>query len=214
MTMSSLAMFLQWAGCVFGVSGAALLAIHNRYSRYGWPLFLVSNVFWIGFALERSEDGLLVQQGFFTATSLLGLYRWWLRRGPDPVTVTRNLRQRAGLDWALRCFGAAAAHNHDERVRRFAEEALELAQSARMSEEAAIDLVRYVYSRPAGELTQEVGGVSLSLLNLCEFVGVSADECELRELNRVLSKDPAYFRARQNAKALAGVASPATEVPA
>lgn len=213
--MMSLAGILQWTGCAFGVTGATLLAMHTaKWSRYGWVLFLASNVFWIGYAMETNADALLLQQCVFTVTSLLGIYRWILRRAPDPVLLARNQRQKDGLSWALRTFGAQAAGNLDERIRRFTEEALELAQAVGMSEAAAIDLVRYVYARPVGEVEQEVGGVGLSLLAFCEFIGVSADECESRELARVLAKDAGYFRARQDAKARAGVALPSAEVSA
>lgn len=210
--MMTLAMVLEWTGCAFGVMGAALLATHTRWSRYGWPLYLVSNMFWIGYALDRDANGLLVQQIVFTATSVFGFYRWFFGRGPDFVLLGRNQRQKDILAWAMRTFGAQTAGVPAERIRRFAEEAIELAQAAGMSEAAMTEMVRYVFSRPAGDPAQEVGGVSISLLGYCELVGLSADECESREFARVLAKDAAYFRRRQDAKALAGVALASTEV--
>lgn len=212
--MTSLLMVLEWVGCVLGVIGATLLAANMRWSPYGWVLFLASNVFWIGYAVIGDAHGLLVQQCVFTATSLLGVYRWVLRRGPDLVLVARNQRQKDMLAWALRTFGTKTAGNPEERIRRFAEEAIELAQAAGMSQEAVADLVRYVYSRPAGDPAQEVGGVSISLLAYCELAGMSADELEQREFSRVLSKDAAYFRQRQDAKARLGVAIASSEVSA
>lgn len=202
---------LEWAGCVSGVAGAALLATNTRLTPYGWVLFLVSNIFWIGYAVIGDRHGLLVQQCFFTATSLLGIYRWVMQCGPDMVLLARNQRQKNIADWVKRTFGAMNAINQEERIRRFAEEAIELAQAAGLSESDVARLVRYVYSRPAGEPAQEVGGVSVTLLAYCESMGLSADELEQREYARVLSKDTGYFRERHNAKAIAGIALPSTE---
>lgn len=202
---------LEWAGCVFGVFGAGILAINDsRWSRYGWLLFLASNVFWIGYAWIGDAPGLLMQQCFFTVTSLLGIYRWVLNADPDLVLMARNQRQKEIAAWTARTFGARTATCREERIRRFADEAIELAQAEGMSEEDFSNLVRYVYSRPAGEPPQEVGGVAVTLMAYCETAGMSVDELEQREIARILAKDADYFRARQNAKALAGIAMAST----
>lgn len=211
MTLTFTMMALEWTGCFFGVLGAGLLAMNDsRWSRYGWLLFLTSNVFWIGYAWIGDATGLLVQQCFFTGTSLLGIYRWVLNSGPDLVLLARNQRQKDIAAWTARTFGTRTATCPQERIRRFAEEAIELAQAAGMSEEDFANLVRYVYSRPAGEPPQEVGGVAVTFLAYCETAGMSADELEQREIARIHSKDADYFRARQNAKALAGIAMVST----
>jgi nicotinamide riboside transporter PnuC len=67
---------LQWLGCVTGAAGSLLLALNTRYSGWGFVLFLVSNGFWVVFGLETHAPGLITNQIFFTATSLLGIYRW------------------------------------------------------------------------------------------------------------------------------------------
>ena len=67
---------LQWFGCVFGVMGALLLALNNRYSGWGFVAFLLSNVFWIVYGVITEAPGLIVMQLAFTATSLIGLYKW------------------------------------------------------------------------------------------------------------------------------------------
>lgn len=202
---------LEWAGCVFGVLGATLLATNTRWSRYGWIPFLVSNVFWIGLAQEDNKHGLLTQQLVFTATSLLGIYRWTLNNGPDLVLVARNRRQKDILSWALRTFGEQTAGNREERVLRFVEESIELAQAEGMTQAVVTDLTRYVFARPAGDPAQEVGGVAVTLLAYCELAGFSAEELEQREWSRVQAKDAAQWRKRHNAKALAGIAVPSTE---
>jgi len=42
---------LEWTGAVLGLLGALLLSLNHRVSRYGWPLFLLSNFMWIGFGV-------------------------------------------------------------------------------------------------------------------------------------------------------------------
>lgn len=76
--------FLQWAGCATGLLGSLLLALRNRYSCWGWIFFLVSNGFWIAFAIETDVPALVVMQLGFTATSLLGVWKWLVgpRRAP------------------------------------------------------------------------------------------------------------------------------------
>lgn len=77
--MNMLLDLLGWAGAVTGVLGAFLLAIRSKYSKWGWVSFLVSNAFWLGFALESETTSLLIQTMAFTATTLLGLWQWIIK---------------------------------------------------------------------------------------------------------------------------------------
>lgn len=67
---------LQWLGCITGVFGALLLALKIKHSGWGFVLFLVSNGFWIAFAIETSANGLLVMQLAFSITSAIGIFNW------------------------------------------------------------------------------------------------------------------------------------------
>ena len=73
-----MATWLGWFGFVFGVTGAFLLATNSKLSRWGWVAFLFSNVAWIIFSIASGLTSLLLQNLVFTATSLLGLKRWFL----------------------------------------------------------------------------------------------------------------------------------------
>lgn len=75
--------------------------------------------------------------------------------------------------WVIACLGEAVAADRYERNHRFLEEALELVQAAGTTREECIQLVDYVYSRPTGEPTQEVGGVMVTLAALCSARGIS-----------------------------------------
>jgi hypothetical protein len=68
--------YLEWMGSITGLIGAFLLATHTRFSGWGFIAFLVSNFAWIGFALLQGISSILLMQAGFTATSLLGIYRW------------------------------------------------------------------------------------------------------------------------------------------
>ena len=66
----------EWAGSLFGLLGALLLAINNRrFSRYGWVAFLVANIAMFAFAIQIQANGLLLQQIGFAFTSVIGLYQ-------------------------------------------------------------------------------------------------------------------------------------------
>ena len=67
---------LQWAGCATGVAGALLLALNTKHSGWGFVLFLISNSFWTAYGIQTGAPGLVATQVIFTATSLLGIYRW------------------------------------------------------------------------------------------------------------------------------------------
>jgi len=121
--------------------------------------------------------------------------------------MTRDDRQARVLTWARDTFGEVAV-NPTERVSRFVEEAIELAQACGYPPERIVELVGYTYGRPPGEVGQEVGGVSVSLLALCESLGISAEVCEARETERVTSITREVFRRKHQAKVEAGVAEP------
>lgn len=117
---------------------------------------------------------------------------------------SRNERQRLVTNWCETIFGAESARDPGKRVLRFLEEALELFQAEGGDMEKASALLERVYSRPAGNPRQEVGGVSVTLLSYCSAAGLSADQCELEEINRVLDRPATEARRRYDAKTEAG----------
>jgi hypothetical protein len=78
-----------------------------------------------------------------------------------------NFQNRVAA-WMQETFGPEVAADFQERGFRFGEEALELLQANGTSKEDVLKLVDYVYSRPIGELHQEVGGTMVTLAALCE----------------------------------------------
>lgn len=71
---------LEWTGAFLGLIGAGLLALNMRASGAGWIFFLLSNVAWIAFGVQTGAYGLVAMQIGFTATSLIGIWKWLLQR--------------------------------------------------------------------------------------------------------------------------------------
>lgn len=79
------------------------------------------------------------------------------------------------------------------------EEALELVQAGGCTKHDALQLVDYVFSRPTGRTTQEVGGAMLTLSALSTATGTDLAAAAEAELTRVWSKIDT-IRAKRAAK--------------
>lgn len=125
----------------------------------------------------------------------------------------RRIRQRKVANWCARAFGWAHARSMEQRGIRFAEEAIEAAQAAGCNPAMLHRLIDHVFAKPVGDLRQELGGVGVTLLALAEAAGVSAEEAEINEVDRVLSMPLEVFAQRNQAKNNAGfnVASASAE---
>jgi len=103
--------------------------------------------------------------------------------------------------WFRDCFSSAPDVEPQERMHRFLEEALELAQSCDCTREEALQLVDYVFGRPIGEPSQEVGGTMVTLALLCEAKDIDLDRAAFTELGRILQPEiMAKVRAKAAAK--------------
>lgn len=90
--------------------------------------------------------------------------------------------------WMQQCFGPEISSDKVERNHRFLEEGLELVQACGCTKEEALMLVDYVFSRPVGEVKQEVGGVKVTLAALCNALGISETECAEAELSSIWNR--------------------------
>lgn len=116
----------------------------------------------------------------------------------------RDSRQACVAHWCALAFGKDQAASVEQRGLRLAEEAIEAAQAAGCDPAQLHKLIDYIYARPAGTMARELGGVGITLLALADAAGLSADDAELAELDRVLAKPFEYFTARNQAKNDAG----------
>ncbi|WP_313008431.1 hypothetical protein [Brevundimonas vesicularis] len=116
----------------------------------------------------------------------------------DEGAAGERFQDRCGA-WLDVCFGPESRMNVEHRNARFLEEAVELVQASGMTEAAAADVVRYAFSRPQGEINQEVGGVMMTLAAHCLATGVDMTAEGERELARVWTKVD-QIRAKEAAK--------------
>lgn len=121
------------------------------------------------------------------------------------LTANANRFQQRVRPWILECFGQDIAGDMTERGDRFLEEVIELLQAHGYDRERIPALVDYVYSRPAGEPAQEVGGVMVTLAAYCGAAGIDMHAAGDAELARVWTMIP-QIREKQASKA--GVHSP------
>lgn len=105
-----------------------------------------------------------------------------------PVTVPsahQGSFQARVKPWMEACFTPDVINDPVERNHRFIEEALELAQACGASAEEMHNLVEYVFNRPVGEKSQEVGGVAVTLAALCNAQGIDIEASQETELARI-----------------------------
>jgi hypothetical protein len=102
--------------------------------------------------------------------------------------MTGDFFQQRVVEWLAACFPPSARTDREERMHRFLEEALELAQASGCLKHDAHQLVDYVFSRNVGQQDLEVGGVMVTLAGLCAACGVDMSEAADRELERNWSR--------------------------
>lgn len=96
--------------------------------------------------------------------------------------------QQGVVDWAIQCFGLEPVQDKRQRLFRFGEEALELLQAGGITVEEVDRLKEYVYSRPIGDIQQEVGGVMTTLATVCYAHSVSLEHSSELEIQRCWDK--------------------------
>lgn len=116
----------------------------------------------------------------------------------------RDIRQNMMVRWGIDAFGLAQMENIEQRGLRMVEEAIEAAQAAGCEHKMLHKLIDYIYDRPVGNLKQELGGVQVCVAVLANAAGFSADQAELQEIERVLSKPAEHWSARNRVKNAAG----------
>lgn len=112
----------------------------------------------------------------------------WLDESDESLTSKEEGFQKRVDNFVLECFGAEIASDKVERNHRFLEEALELVQSIGCTKEDALMLVDYVFDRPTGETSQEIGGVMVTLAALCNANAKDMNYYGEVELVRVWNK--------------------------
>lgn len=122
--------------------------------------------------------------------------------------------ERVTLQWMKLAFGTKQLTSIEHRGLRFGEEAIEAMQACGIAEDKVIELVRFIYKRPKGNLGQEIGGSWVTLLGLayahCDYYNPSKvnerglDWYAKTEVMRVLAEPIEHFTKRNAAKDAAG----------
>jgi NTP pyrophosphatase (non-canonical NTP hydrolase) len=99
--------------------------------------------------------------------------------------LLRGSFQYSADRWARECFPPEVVNDKVERALRLLEEAMELAQASGVTQDHAERLVRYTFSRPVGDVQQEVGGVMVTLAVLCNAHEVDMTHAGWAEFDRI-----------------------------
>ncbi len=168
----------------------APLAASETQPSWGWRIARIMGALGLNYGSPDDLDALIVND-VIRQLGLADVAR--AQSGSFPP-----FQARVGL-WMDSCFGPDISADRMERNHRFAEEAMELVQACGMSRQEAIQLVDYVYDRPVGEPSQEVGGVMVTLAALCLANAMDMTGAAETELARVWTKIE-QIRAKQAAK--------------
>jgi hypothetical protein len=97
--------YFQWVACGLGMLGAVTNSVGGRLSRATWPFWLASNVLCLCALAHLGARGLVVQQVFYTFTTIVGGIRAFF-----PSAWSRFIRRcevtGAGMAIAVRRAGA------------------------------------------------------------------------------------------------------------
>lgn len=111
-----------------------------------------------------------------------------------------NFQNRVWM-WASRCFGEKIATDKVERGDRTVEEVFELLQAGGYDPARIAPLRDYVWSRPVGEPSQELGGVMVTLAAYACAHGLEMKRAGEAELERISAPEVILkIRAKQAAK--------------
>lgn len=151
---------------------------------------------------DLMESAVLVVKSA-TVLSLIAAYR----------TQTPDLTFQARVEpWMRECFGDVIPFDKVERGDRLLEEVFELLQSGGYDPARVAALRDYTWNRPAGEPSQEVGGVMVTLAAYCLAFGLDMHAAGETELARIWTKVD-QIRAKQAAKPTGSALPIATQTP-
>lgn len=82
----------EWTGAAFGIVGAVLVAANVAISKWGFILFLISNLLIGVYAWFANASGVLVMQIVYALINVVGVWRWMYggSNGVPAVKVEQN----------------------------------------------------------------------------------------------------------------------------
>ncbi len=107
--------------------------------------------------------------------------------------------------WCASRFGIEAYTNRRERAARVLEEAIELAQAEGLPIGKAQRILEVVYSKPAGEPSQEAAGVMTTLMGWAASTSHDLERVTQAEIDRIHALPKDYFEKKKEEKRALGV---------
>lgn len=84
--MSYLMPALEYGGAIAGVAGTLMISSNTRWSRWAWPVWVLSSTAVAIVAGTNGLYGIAAMQTIYTVINLFGGYRWILR----PYLLSRS----------------------------------------------------------------------------------------------------------------------------
>lgn len=125
---------------------------------------------------------------------------------PEMHEMPKTPTDHEVLQWARDTFGILA-YDPLERMSRFFEEAVELAQTYHLDRDLLDRIIDRVYNREAGRTPDEIAQVHLCLKALAANHGAgSVNDLLANEFAKLQKKPKEYFQERHDRKAALGIA--------
>ena len=68
----------RWTGTVLAIIAAVMVASNTEISKYGYPIFMLSSMFWSYVAIRMNDQALLMLQVVFICVDIFGMYSWFV----------------------------------------------------------------------------------------------------------------------------------------
>lgn len=68
---------LEWSGTITSAIAAIMIALKIDISAWGFVVFMISGMFWIGFGIQKKAYGFILLQLILIGIDILGIWRWF-----------------------------------------------------------------------------------------------------------------------------------------
>lgn len=82
--------FLEYGGAAAGIAGTILIASNTEWSKWAWPVWVLSSSAVATVAVSEGLYGIAGQQAFYTVMNVFGVWRWIIRPRVSALAVSRE----------------------------------------------------------------------------------------------------------------------------
>lgn len=79
--------FLEYGGAAAGIVGTILIATNTAWSKWAWPVWVLSSSAVATVAASEGLYGIAGQQAFYTLMNIFGVWRWIIRPQMTPTRL-------------------------------------------------------------------------------------------------------------------------------